>query len=165
MKGSEVPVTAASDSKNRRIGPSILDNFAGQTRVFTEIEEKPDYFIKEVIQSEQMNYQELEAYIAELKQSGFDTTRLQVQLVKKFSVPMFAFILALVSVPFAFRTGTRGAMAGVGMSFVIFILYSTVSQLFEQVGNLNQLPPVMAAWAPDAVFSLAGIYFLARVRS
>ncbi|MEP6962238.1 MAG: LptF/LptG family permease [Acidobacteriota bacterium] len=142
-----------------------LDNFAGETRVFAEIEEKPDYFIKEVIQSEQMNYKELEAYIAELQQSGLPTTRLQVQFFKKFSVPLFAFILALVSVPFAFSSGTRGAMAGVGMSFIIFIAYSSVSQLFEQVGNLNQLPPAMAAWSPDAVFALAGLYFLARVRS
>ncbi|MEO8099586.1 MAG: LptF/LptG family permease [Acidobacteriota bacterium] len=151
------------DMKGKSIG--ALDDFAGKTRVFGEIEEKPDYFIKEVIQSEQMNYKELEVYIAELQQSGLPTTRLQVQFFKKFSVPLFAFILALVSVPFAFSTGTRGAMAGVGVSFIIFIAYSSVSQLFEQVGNLNQLPPAMAAWSPDAVFALAGIYFLARVRS
>ena len=79
----------------------------------------------------------------------------------------FAFILALVSVPFAFRSGSRGggAMAGVGISFAIYILYSSVQQLFEQVGNLNQLPPEIAAWSPDAVFSLAGLYFFSRIRS
>jgi lipopolysaccharide export LptBFGC system permease protein LptF len=151
------------DMKGNTFGP--LDNFIGQTRVFGEIEETPDYFVKEVIQSEQMNYKELQAYIDELRQSGFDTTRLQVQFFKKFSVPAFAFILALVSVPFALRTGNRGAMAGVGMSFVIFVVYSSVGQLFEQIGNLNQLPAAVAAWSPNAVFSLAGVYLLARVRS
>ena len=70
-------------------------------------------------QSQQMNFQELEAYIAELKQSGFDTVALQVQLQKKFSVPLFALILAMVSIPFAFLAGNRGAMAGVGISLVI----------------------------------------------
>ncbi len=146
-----------------QFGP--IDNFAGQTRVFAEIAETPEYFLKEKIESEQMNFRELEAYIDELRQSGFDTTQLRVQYFKKFSVPLFAFILALVSVPFALRTGNRGAMAGVGISFVIYIAYSSVQQLFEQVGNLNQLPPEIAAWSPDAVFSLAGLYFLARVRS
>jgi LPS export ABC transporter permease LptG/LPS export ABC transporter permease LptF len=142
-----------------------VDNFGGQTRVFAEIEETPDYFLKEKIESEQMNYKELQAYIDELRQSGFDTTALRVQYFQKFSVPLFAFILALVSVPFAFGTGNRGAMAGVGISFVIFIAYKSMAQLFEQVGSLNQLPPEIAAWSPDAVFSLAGLYFLMRIRS
>jgi LPS export ABC transporter permease LptG len=151
------------DMKGTTFGP--LDNFSGQTRVFAEVRETPDYFRKEDIQSEQMNYRELQDYIDELRQSGFDTTRLQVQYFKKFSIPLFAFILALVSIPFGLRAGNRGAMAGVGVSFGIYIAYSTMQQLFEQVGNLGQLPADIAAWSPDAVFSLAGLYFLARVRS
>lgn len=153
------------DMKGSVFGP--FDNFAGQTRTFAELEEKPDYFLKEDIQSQQMNYQELRTYIEELQQSGFETTRLRVQYFKKFSVPLFAFILALVSVPFAFRSGNRGggAMAGVGISFAIYIAYSSIQQLFEQVGNLNQLPPEIAAWSPDVVFSLAGLYFFSRIRS
>ncbi len=95
--------------KGRHLGP--LDNFAGQTRVFSEVKETPDYFLKEDIQSQQMNYKELEAYIGELQQAGFDTTRLRVQYFLKFALPLFAFILALVSVPFGLSAGNRGAMA------------------------------------------------------
>jgi len=49
--------------------------------------------------------------------------KLQVQFYKKFSVPLFALIMAAISVPFAFLTGNRGAMAGVGVSFGIAIAY------------------------------------------
>lgn len=144
-----------------------LDNFAGDTRVFQEIDERPEYFKKEKIDSEQMNYKELAAYIDELRQGGFNnsTIPLRVQYFKKFSVPLFAFILALVSVPFAFKTGGKGAMAGVGVSFAIFIAYSSVQQLFEQIGSLGQLPPDIAAWSPDAIFSLTGLFFFMRLRS
>ena len=144
-------------------GPFI--DFANQTHVFPEITEKPDYFVKEAIQSQQMNFLELRAYIDELNQREFDTIAFQVQFYKKFSVPLFAFILAMVSVPFAFQAGNRGAMAGVGISIAIFIAYKAIGLLFEQLGNLSQLPPAYAAWSPDAVFFLAGTYFLARVRS
>ena len=113
----------------------------------------------------QMNFRELEAYIRELSQSGFDTVRLQVQLHKKFSVPLFALIMALLSTPFAFLTGNRGAMAGVGVSFGIAIAYWALNQLFEQIGNINQLPAALAAWSPDAIFCLAGIYLIARMRT
>ena len=84
---------------------------------------------------------------------------------KKFSAPLFALILAIVSVPFAFKGGNRGAMAGVGISFAIFIAYWGLDQFFEQVGDLNQLSPGVAAWSPDVIFSLVGLYFMARMRT
>jgi len=142
-----------------------FDDFSGDTRTFPELEEQPDYFVKEVKQSSQMNFRELGAYIGELQQSGFDTIQLQVQLQKKFSVPLFALIMAMVSIPFAFLAGNRGAMAGVGISLGIAIAYWSVGQVFEQFGNLSQLPVQIAAWSPDAIFSLAGLYFLARMRT
>jgi len=143
---------------------SVFD-FAGNIRVFPELKETPDYFVKEALQSSQMNFLELRSYIGELQQSGFDTIPLQVQLYKKFSVPLFAFILALVSAPLAFLAGNRGGMAGIGMSFVIFVTYVSVDQFFQQLGNLSELPPQLAAWSPDVVFSLVGLYFLARMRT
>jgi len=143
---------------------SVFD-FAGGVKVFPELKETPDYFVKDALQSSQMNFLELRSYIGDLKQSGFDTIQLQVQLYKKFSVPLFAFILALVSAPFAFLAGNRGGMAGIGMSFVIFVTYVSVDQFFEQLGNLSELPPQLAAWSPDVVFSLVGLYFLARMRT
>jgi lipopolysaccharide export LptBFGC system permease protein LptF len=78
---------------------------------------------------------------------------------------LFALIMAMVSIPFAFFVGNRGAMAGVGISFAIAIAYWTVLQVFEQVGNLSQLPAKVAAWSPDVIFSLLGLYFLARMRT
>jgi LPS export ABC transporter permease LptF/LPS export ABC transporter permease LptG len=141
------------------------DNFPDGIRTFKELEEGPDYFMREAHQSRQMNFQELETYIADLQTKGFDTVSLQVQLNKKFSVPMFAFIMAMVSIPFAFLAGNRGAMAGVGVSLALAIAYWSVDKLFEQVGALGQLPPEMAAWSPDVLFSLAGLYFLVRMRT
>ncbi|MBC8166275.1 MAG: LptF/LptG family permease, partial [Bryobacteraceae bacterium] len=139
--------------------------FSGRTATFAELKEPPNYFLKEVKQDKQMNFVELASYIGELQQSGFDTIRLRVQYHKKFAVPLFAVIMALISVPFAFIAAHRGAMAGIGVSFGIAIAYWAVSQFFEQVGNVNQLPATLAAWSPDAVFTLTGLYFLARMKT
>ena len=136
-----------------------------QAATFPELDEPPGYFLKEVIQDKQMNYPQLNAYIQELSQSGFDTVHLRVQLQKKLAVPLFAFIMALISVPFAFLTGSKGALAGVGVSLGIAVAYWAVGQTFEQFGNVNQLPATLAAWSPDAVFALAAMYLMARMRT
>jgi LPS export ABC transporter permease LptG/LPS export ABC transporter permease LptF len=137
--------------------------FGGMT--FPELVEPPDYFLKEALQDKQMNFLQLDRYIRDLQQSGFDTVRLQVQFYRKFSVPIFALIMALIAVPFAFLVGSRGAMTGIGVSIAIAIVYWGLSILFQKIGEVNQLPPAMAAWSPDAVFALGGLYLMTRMRS
>jgi lipopolysaccharide export LptBFGC system permease protein LptF len=136
-----------------------------EAMAFPELTEPPNYFQKEAIQDKQMNFLELDKYIRDLRQSGFDTVKLQVQFYQKFSVPMFAFIMALIAAPFGFMVGNRGAMTGIGVSIGIAIAYWAFSTLFEKVGGIGQLPPAIAAWAPNVIFSLAGMYMLLRVRT
>jgi LPS export ABC transporter permease LptG/LPS export ABC transporter permease LptF len=147
----------------RVINVSAYDNFTVKT--FAELDEPPSYFLKEVKQYQQMNFQELKEYMLDLTQSGFDTVRLRVQFYKKFSFPAFAFVMGLLAIPFAFLTGNRGALAGVAVSIGVAIVYWSVNALFEQMGNAHTLPAVLAAWSPDVIFSLAGTYLFLRLRT
>jgi LPS export ABC transporter permease LptG len=132
---------------------------------FSEIAEKPDDFVKYVKQNEQMNYLELANYMRSLEESGFDTVKLHVQYYKKFAVPVFALIMAMISVPFGFLVGNRGAMTGIGVGMAVAMAYLATGLLFDQFGNVNLLPAAIAAWAPDALFSVAGLYLMLRMRS
>jgi LPS export ABC transporter permease LptG/LPS export ABC transporter permease LptF len=154
------------DGWNRELRGTIESKFdAFQATTFPELNEGPNWFIHEVKQDKQMNYLELQSYIDDLQKRGFDTVQLRVQLYKKFSVPLFAFIMAMISVPFGFLVGNRGAMAGIGVSIAIAMAYWGIDKFFEQIGNVNHLPATVAAWAPDALFGLAGAYLLLRMRS
>lgn len=129
------------------------------------VTEMPSYFKKEVRLSSEMNYSELSRYIKDLQQSGFDVVRLRVQLHKKFAYPLIAFVMAVLAVPFALSGGRRGALAGVGVAVGIAAVYWITSGIFESLGNVNQLPAVLAAWAPDFLFGLAGGYLIFKVRT
>jgi LPS export ABC transporter permease LptG/LPS export ABC transporter permease LptF len=144
---------------------NVYQPFYGRKAVFPEMTESPSWFIQEEKEYKEMNFEELGQYIRELKTSGLDTIPLQVQYYKKFAVPLFALIMAILSIPFAFIAGNRGAMTGVGISFGVAIAYWTIGTLFEQIGDLNQLPAAMAAWSPDIIFSLAGLYLMARMKT
>lgn len=146
-------------------GSGTYKQFYGRSASFPELTEQPSWFVKEEKEYKEMNFSELGQYIRELQAEGMETTPLQVQYYKKFAVPLFALIMAGLSIPFAFIAGNRGAMTGVGISFGIAIAYWTIGTLFDQVGDLNQLPAAMAAWSPDVLFSLAGLYFMVRMKT
>jgi len=144
---------------------NVKEYHTWQATAFPELAETPEHFLPEVKQDKQLNHHQLAGYIAELGQSGFDTVKLRVQYHRKFSAPLAALILAVIAVPFSFWVGNRGAMAAVGFSFVIAVGYLAIDSLFEQIGMLNQLAPEVAAWSPNAIFVLAGLYLITRVRS
>jgi LPS export ABC transporter permease LptG/LPS export ABC transporter permease LptF len=130
---------------------------------FPEIHEEPSYFKKEVRPSQEMSYGELERYIKDLSQSGFDTTQLRVQLNTKLAYPLMAFVMAMLAIPFALSTGKRGNLAGIGAGIGLAIVYSVIALFFENLGDVNTLPAVLAAWSPDILFAIAGTYLLLRV--
>lgn len=146
-------------------GSSIEDFRTFDVATFNELHEEPGYFKKEVKESSEMNYDELRRYIEDLQQSGFDTVRLKVQLQKKIAFPFIALVMAVLAIPFAASGRRGGALLGVAVALGIAVVYWATSGLFEAMGNTSQLPALVAAWAPDFIFGLAGGYMLLRVRT
>jgi lipopolysaccharide export system permease protein len=128
-----------------------------------ELTEPPSYFNREVRQYYQMNWRELRQYISELRQAGFDVARLSVQWHKKLAFPLIAPIIVLLAIPFAFLVGTRGAVGGLALGVAMGIVYWATSALFEAMGAVGQLPPLLAGWAPDAIFVFLGLYFFLQM--
>jgi LPS export ABC transporter permease LptG/LPS export ABC transporter permease LptF len=143
-------------------GESALSYQPFTVSTFPEIREQPTYFKKEDRQSQEMSYTELSSYIQDLKQSGFDTMRLRVQLNHKLAYPLMTLILAILAIPFALFAGKRGGIAGVGTAIGVAICYWVVAGVFENLGDVNSLPAILAAWSPDLLFAIAGSYLLLR---
>jgi LPS export ABC transporter permease LptG len=129
---------------------------------FPEIREQPSYFKKDARQSQEMSYAELSTYINDLRQSGFDTVRLRVQLNRKLAYPLITLVMAILAIPFALFAGKRGSLAGVGAALGLAIAYWVVAGIFENLGDVNSLPALLAAWSPDVLFAIAGSYLLLR---
>jgi LPS export ABC transporter permease LptG/LPS export ABC transporter permease LptF len=148
----------------RSLSGSAIQNYRKfDVATYPELAEAPAYFKKEIIQSQEMSYDELRRYIHDLQQSGFDVVRLRVQLQKKIAYPLITLVMAILAIPFALFTGKRSAVTGVATAIGIGVVYWTISGLFEAMGNLSQLPPAVAAWSPDLVFGFIGGYLILRM--
>lgn len=150
----------------RELRGAAIDSYhTFDVMTFASVSEPPSYFKKEVKQSSEMNYKELRRYIRDLQQSGFEVVRLQVQLAKKIAFPFITLIMAILAIPFALSVGRRGAVAGIAAAVGVAAAYMVVSSLFEAMGNISQLPPLLAAWSPDLIFGFLGGYLLLKVPS
>ncbi len=127
-----------------------------------QMHEPPQYFKKETRQSSEMSFTELHRYIGGLRQGGFDTMRLRVQLNHKLAYPLITLVMAVLAVPFALSMGRSGSLAGIAVAIGVAIAYWVVDGTFEAMGDVNMLPALLAAWSPDVLFALAGTYLLLR---
>ena len=143
-------------------GGKVSDYHEFKETSFSEIHEDPGYFTKEEKQAQEMNFGQLDRYIGDLRQSGFDTMRLRVQLWHKLAYPLIAVVMAVLAIPFALSMGRRGSLTGVAVAIAVALAYFVVNALFESMGNVNYLPAALAAWSPDILFGLTGGYLLLR---
>jgi LPS export ABC transporter permease LptG/LPS export ABC transporter permease LptF len=143
-------------------GANVKDYRTFLETSFPEVRATPDYFKKEAVPSDEMNFGQLDRYIRDLRQSGFDTKRLSVALWHKLSYPLIAVVMALLAIPFALSMGRRGSIAGVAVAIAVALAYMVIDNLFGALGYANYLPASMAAWSADVLFGLVGGYLLLR---
>jgi LPS export ABC transporter permease LptG/LPS export ABC transporter permease LptF len=143
-------------------GADVTEYRDFQQTSFAEIHEEPGYFKKENLQAQEMNFGQLRRYISDLRQSGFDTMRLRVDLWHKLAYPLVAIIMAVLAIPFALSMGRRGSLTGIAVAIAVALAYWVVDGLFGAMGNVDYLPAALAAWSSDAIFGLIGGYLLLR---
>ncbi|MGD0913555.1 MAG: LPS export ABC transporter permease LptG, partial [Terracidiphilus sp.] len=141
---------------------SVTDYRTFLSTGFAEVHEPPDYFEKEDLQSQEMNFAQLEKYVRDLQQSGFDTMRLRVALWHKLAYPLVAVVMAMLAIPFALSMGRRGSLSGIAIAISVALAFWVVDGLFGAMGNVNYLPAAMAAWSSDILFGLVGGYLLLK---
>jgi LPS export ABC transporter permease LptF/LPS export ABC transporter permease LptG len=127
--------------------------------------EQPSYFKTDEPAADRMTYAQLESYIVQLRASGYHVVPYLVQLQRKIAFPFVTLIMTLLAVPFAVTTGRRGALYGIGVGLVLAMIYWTALSVFGAIGAGGAISPVLAAWAPNILFSAAALYMVLTVRT
>jgi LPS export ABC transporter permease LptF/LPS export ABC transporter permease LptG len=125
----------------------------------------PRSFSRDRRTPDQMRWRELQRYARRLKASGYPTSDLETALYAKFSGPVLVPLMALLAVPFAFRIGRRGALAGIGVGLALGMGFLIATAFFTKLGDVGALPAVLAAWSPNVVAATGAAYLLLRLRT
>ena len=134
-----------------------------EPRLIVDIGQKPDEIAKHTINGDPE--QKSRAEIAAALQSG----ELSPQAVKTFTAsysaklarPFAALVFTLIAVPFGLRPGRGGGRGlGFGLALVIIFVYYIIATLFLTIGGTATWLAGIAAWTPNAIFALIGVWLL-----
>jgi LPS export ABC transporter permease LptG len=146
-------------SQSRLVGFDRLDN-----STLSRVEDR-EYFLKDWKEPDQMSYRELQDYIMEIEEKGFETLKFKVDLNFKLTFPLAGFIMTLLGIPFAFKMGKRGTLVGIGLSMAIAMVYWGAIAIFRSFGYVNYLSPFLAAWGPTLIFGAVGLYLISTLKT
>lgn len=127
--------------------------------------EPPAAFAAERRTPDEMRFRELQRYVRRLKRTGYPTASLETALQWKLARPLLLPVMAFLALPFAFRIGKRGALAGIGVGLVLGMVFLVSTAFFTKLGDVEALPPILAAWSPHVLFTTAASFLLVRLRT
>ena len=127
--------------------------------------ERPTDLLSEPKAPDEMSFRELGHYVRTLERSGSDANKLKVNRALKIAIPLTCLVIAIFGAPLGVTNTRGGAAYGVAVSLVTAIVFLVLVQVSRAVGTSGALPPLVAAWLPNAGFGLAGLVLFARART
>lgn len=122
------------------------------------ISETIDDFLEVQREPEELSFSELRARIDSMTRKGIDASHYLVDLYLKLAVPFSSAVLALIAVPIAGRLRRHPSIAAiVGIGTAVGFGYWVLLGLATSLGQSGTLPPLLAAWAANALYALLGV--------
>lgn len=131
-----------------------------------DLPERPQDFTKLAKPSEEMSFGELVRFVKRMEDEGYDSRRYRVDLQAKLSFPFVCLIMALVGIPLALikergQSLAAGVVLGLGVALLYWISFSYMRSIF---GYAGVLPPFLAAWLPNGLFTILGLWLFTTIR-
>jgi lipopolysaccharide export system permease protein len=131
-----------------------------------ELEDDLTEFLSKRKKPEEMNYLELRRYINIMShRGGVDLDRYLTELNLKISFPLALIIVAMLAYPLALKTRPGALFMGFSLAIVWIIGFYGFVAILRSLGHEGHLWPWFAAWAPNAVFAVAALYFMGLGRT
>ena len=113
--------------------------------------------------SKEFNYFQLARVIKEeLKQKGEVPASLVIKWYEKLAIPFACLLIPIVGMPLALSPPRSRLNRGLGFSVIVIFFYYLLRALSMSLGEIELLHPLVAAWLPNVVILILGLYLLHR---
>ncbi len=113
---------------------------------------------------EEKTLDELRTSIENARRAGMSTRVEEVKYHNRFALPAACLIFALVAPVFAVWFSRSGAFVGVLLSMVLVLVYYNAWVISTEIlGNNGWTAPWVAAWLPNIIFFVLGLFAIRRL--
>ncbi|MBA3831829.1 MAG: LptF/LptG family permease [Chthoniobacterales bacterium] len=88
----------------------------------------------------------------------------RTQLEYRWALPWTCFVVAIMATPLGIGFSRRGILSSVAAAIVLVFSMNFLTHLFLALGEGDRISPLAAAWAPNLIFLIIGLYLL-RLRA
>ena len=115
--------------------------------------------------STELTFEELKHHIILASRGGEDVRREWIDYYGQHALPFANFIVVLFGIPFSGGKRKGGLALEIAAAMFIAFLYLVFTKVGQTVGYAANLDPVLSGWLANAVFLVAGIINIFRLRS
>lgn len=108
-------------------------------------------------------WSEIAAATDEIRTTRNRANQFRVEVHKKWAISLACLVFVIVGIPMALRFPRGGMGLVIGGGLAVFAIYYIGLIAGEGLGNKGLVPPWVAMWSPDLIFSALGIYGMFRV--
>ncbi|MFD2258101.1 LptF/LptG family permease [Luteolibacter algae] len=172
-------MTSSSASYNRETrqwtfaAPLIGRFIEGESPVYEQMteplirktwKETPSQIIKPGLSVEYLGIPELSTWLVSplAKQATSNRPAYLTQWHYRWALPITCLVTVLLAAPLSIHFARRGAGSGIFLAVVLSMLMLFVSSITLALGESAILEPMIAAWLPNIVFTLLGLYLYHR---
>lgn len=115
--------------------------------------------------AETLPLHELNKFIDKERERG--STNINVYLVvlyKKYSIPASAFILTIIAVAVSSMKRRGGMGTNLAIGIILAFAFIFLDKVFGVLAEKSSVPPLLAVWTPNIIFSILAFYLLRNAK-
>jgi lipopolysaccharide export system permease protein len=113
------------------------------------------------VRAEYLSFPELQEYL--YFNSDFPITLLapfRTHLQYRLALPWTCMVVVCIAAPLGIGYSRRGVLASVASAVVLVFSMNFLTHLFLALGEGDRVSPIVAAWTPNLIFTIIGLYLL-----
>ncbi len=125
---------------------------------------KPDEVLRKQRKPQEFTLTELKEAIADIRRSGNDPTRLEIEFHSRIAFAWASLITLLFGLPISINKRGSGLALQIGINLLITFIYLAFMQISQAFGKNGALDPFVTAWLANFVFLAGAIFNIYRAQ-
>lgn len=126
---------------------------------------KPEDLVVKDTRFEQMNLKTFKEYIRKKQMLGENTLKEQIKYHARFANVFCHIIVMMIGIPFALGLGNKfGKIISFTFALIFSFIYWAIQAVCMSLGENQIINPWLAAWLPNILFGIVGIYLMSKIK-